>query len=62
MTSDHTRPVPSAITLPILTQEILAGNPDADITILISNGLHRATTREAMRVVISASALRANTP
>ena len=48
VTSDHTRPVPSAITLPLLTQEILAGNPDADITILIATGLHRATTREEM--------------
>jgi len=48
ITSDHTRPVPSRITLPILLAEIRAGNPDADITILIATGFHRLTTREEM--------------
>ena len=46
ITSDHTRAVPSHITLPILLREIRAGNPDATITILIATGLHRETTRE----------------
>ncbi|MCE5188103.1 MAG: nickel-dependent lactate racemase [Eubacteriales bacterium] len=46
ITSDHTRAVPSRITLPLLLGEIRAGNPDAEITILIATGLHRATTRE----------------
>ena len=46
VTSDHTRAVPSKITLPILLAEIRAGNPDAEITILIATGLHRETTRE----------------
>ena len=32
VTSDHTRAVPSKITLPILLDEIRQGNPDADIT------------------------------
>lgn len=49
VTSDHTRPVPSKITLPLLLTEIRAGNPDADITILIATGLHRATTEEEQR-------------
>lgn len=49
VTSDHTRSVPSKITLPILLQEIRKGNPDADITILIATGLHRATTKEEQR-------------
>ena len=44
VTSDHTRAVPSKLTLPILLEEIRSGNPDADITILIATGLHRATT------------------
>ncbi|WP_041721055.1 nickel-dependent lactate racemase [Alkaliphilus metalliredigens] len=44
ITSDHTRPVPSKITLPILLEEIRMGNPDADITILIATGFHRSTT------------------
>lgn len=49
VTSDHTRAVPSKITLPILLEEIRAGNPNADITILIATGLHRATTVEEQR-------------
>ena len=49
VTSDHTRAVPSKITLPILLEEIRAGNPEADITILIATGLHRATTEEEQR-------------
>lgn len=49
VTSDHTRAVPSKLTLPILLAEIREGNPDADITILIATGLHRATTEEEQR-------------
>ncbi|NLJ41027.1 MAG: nickel-dependent lactate racemase [Clostridiales bacterium] len=49
VTSDHTRAVPSKITLPILLTEIRRGNPDADITILIATGLHRPTTEEEQR-------------
>ncbi len=48
ITSDHTRPVPSAITLPLLLEEIRRGNPQADITILVATGLHRGMTREEM--------------
>jgi len=48
ITSDHTRPVPSRLTLPILLEEIRAGNPDAEITILIATGLHRSTTQAEM--------------
>ena len=49
VTSDHTRAVPSKLTLPILLEEIRSGNPDADITILIATGLHRPTTEEEQR-------------
>ena len=49
ISSDHTRPVPSHIIMPLLLEEIRKGNPDADITILISTGLHRATTQEELR-------------
>ena len=49
VTSDHTRAVPSKITLPILLRRIREGNPDADITILIATGLHRPTTEEEQR-------------
>ena len=49
VTSDHTRAVPSKITLPLLLKEIRSGNPSADITILIATGLHRPTTEEEQR-------------
>ncbi len=49
VTSDHTRAVPSKITLPLLLQEIRSGNPQADITILIATGLHRPTTEDEQR-------------
>ena len=35
VTSDHTRAVPSKLTLPILLREIRKGSPDADITIFL---------------------------
>lgn len=49
VTSDHTRAVPSKLTLPILLKEIREGNPDADITILVATGLHRPTTEAEQR-------------
>ena len=49
ITSDHTRAVPSRITLPILLSEIRSGSPEAEITILIATGLHRRTTEEEQR-------------
>lgn len=42
--SDHTRPVPSKIIMPLMLEEIRKGNPKADITIVIATGCHRATT------------------
>ena len=46
--SDHTRPVPSKIITPLILNEIRRGNPGAYITILISTGTHRASTREEL--------------
>lgn len=46
--SDHTRPVPSRLIIPPMLREIRQGNPDADITILISTGCHRETTKEEL--------------
>ena len=46
--SDHTRPVPSKVIIPPMLREIREGNPDADITILISTGCHRGTTRQEL--------------
>ena len=48
LVSDHTRPVPSKIIFPLLVEEIERGNPDARITILVSTGCHRSTTREEL--------------
>ena len=46
--SDHTRPVPSKVIVPRMLREIRRGNPEARITILISTGCHRPTTREEL--------------
>ena len=46
--SDHTRPVPSRHIIPFMLREIREGNRDADITLLIATGFHRATTREEL--------------
>lgn len=48
ITSDHTRPVPSKVTMPILLERIRKANPDIDIKILIATGFHRPTAREEM--------------
>ena len=47
ITSDHTRPMPSRITMPILLSLIRMASPHADIRILLATGMHRpATPRE----------------
>lgn len=46
--SDHTRPVPSKIIMPLMLEEIRKGNPEASITILIATGCHRGTTKEEL--------------
>ncbi len=43
--SDHTRPVPSCILMPLILQEIRRGNPQADITILIATGYYSVECR-----------------
>lgn len=49
ITSDHTRPVPSRITLPLLLARLRQGNPEIDIRILVATGCHRPTTPDEMR-------------
>lgn len=49
ITSDHTRPVPSRVTMPLYLEEIRRGNPEAQITILIATGMHRPTTQQELR-------------
>lgn len=48
ITSDHTRPVPSHVTMPILLEKVRQGNKDANVTILLATAFHRPTTREEM--------------
>lgn len=48
ITSDHTRPMPSRITMPILLSFIRKASPNADIRILLATGMHRPTTAEEM--------------
>ena len=48
ISSDHTRPVPSHITMPLLLEEVRRFNKDVKITILIATGMHRATTHEEL--------------
>lgn len=46
--SDHTRPVPSKIIMPLMLEQIRKTNPDANITILIATGCHRGTTKDEL--------------
>ena len=48
ISSDHTRPVPSRIVMPLILEEIRSDNPDANITLLIATGFHRASTQEEL--------------
>ena len=48
ISSDHTRPVPSHITMPILLNEIRKYNKDVKISILVATGMHRASTHEEL--------------
>jgi len=54
ITSDHTRAMPSKVTLPLLLKEIRSGAPDADIAVVLATGLHRATTKEEQYVMFGA--------
>ena len=48
ITSDHTRPLPSMITLPIYLEEIRCKNPNVQIKILVATGFHRLTKAEEL--------------
>ena len=48
LSSDHTRPVPSKILMPLILREIRKGNPRAEIIILVATGCHRPSTREEL--------------
>ena len=48
ISSDHTRPVPSHITMPILLRRIRAAEPNIKISILVATGFHRASTHDEL--------------
>ena len=48
ISSDHTRPVPSRLLMPLILREIRAGAPDARITILVATGCHRSPTQQEL--------------
>ena len=48
ITSDHTRPLPSAITLPLFLEEIRRNNHGVQIKILVATGFHRLTRPEEL--------------
>jgi nickel-dependent lactate racemase len=58
VTSDHTRPVPSRITLPILLERIRQSQQDIHITILVATGYHRATTQEELKTMFGDSVMK----
>ena len=49
ITSDHTRPVPSRVTMPLILKELRSTAPDAEITIIIATGCHRLMTDGEIR-------------
>ncbi|WP_195250803.1 nickel-dependent lactate racemase [Romboutsia sp. 1001713B170207_170306_H8] len=48
ITSDHTRPVPSKVTMPIILRRLRDGNPDINIKIIVATGFHRPSTKEEL--------------
>ncbi|NLL92484.1 MAG: nickel-dependent lactate racemase [Ruminococcaceae bacterium] len=49
ISSDHTRPVPSHIIMPLLLAEINKANPTAEVTILVATGFHRRSSDSELR-------------
>ncbi len=49
ISSDHTRPVPSHITMPVLLETLRRVNREGKITILVATGVHRASSEEELR-------------
>lgn len=59
ITCDHTRAMPSKVTLPLILEELRKGNPNAEITILVATGLHRPTTSEELYNMFGAEIVQA---
>ncbi|MCL1854249.1 MAG: nickel-dependent lactate racemase [Clostridia bacterium] len=48
ITNDHTRPMPSTLTIPAIMRNLGTGKEDGRPTILIATGLHRPMTQQEM--------------
>ena len=48
ISSDHTRPVPPRVTMPILLRRVHAAAPEARVCILVATGMHRASTHDEL--------------
>ena len=48
ISSDHTRPVPSHITMPIILEELRKYNSEVKVSILVATGMHRPSTHEEL--------------
>ncbi len=59
ITSDHTRPMPSRLTLPLLLEEARKYNCELDVRILIATGCHRPDNDEEMLEKFGPGLLRA---
>lgn len=48
ITSDHTRPLPSHLTLPLILERLRRKNPDIKVKVIVATGSHRPTTTAEM--------------
>lgn len=48
ITSDHTRPVPSKVSMPIILRRLREGNPNIEVKIIVATGFHRPSTKEEL--------------
>jgi len=58
ITSDHTRPVPSVVTLPLLLERLRRGNPAIGVTVLVATGCHRPMSGDEMADKFGADVIR----
>ena len=55
--SDHTRPVPSRDILPPMLDELRAGSPEIEVTLLVATGFHRPTSTKELEDKLGAEIL-----
>ncbi len=58
ITSDHTRPVPSHITLPLLLERLRRNNAGISVKVIVATGSHRPPSAEEIRDKFGAAVVR----